>query len=92
MTILFSFSDKETNDKMNSLLSKGFQYNFDRDIFYNKGTSTVTSLEYVQDNPIDEVLTDNPPNKPRFFFNEEPPIENKTKIAKELNFPHLHNL
>jgi len=52
---IVNFSDKELNEKSGELTKNGFKYNFDRDIYYNVGTQTLTSLEYVEDHPIQEI-------------------------------------
>jgi len=85
--------NNKLQEKMSFLEENGFNYNFDRDIFINQNTLTVTSIEFVDDHSLDEIKKDitspNKKNKPRFLFNHRFSRNKRLALAAEI-FPKYH--
>lgn len=62
--------------KKDILVSAGYRYNFDRDLFVNRDVKKAFSLEFVNDHPEDELVQRIRENKDengwQFYFNSEP--------------------
>lgn len=79
----------ELTEKEVLLENAGYKYHFDRMIYFNRGTRKAFSLEFVEDNPRQEIqrLVDEPPSQEGwvFYFNE-PASENiKRQLAAALD-------
>lgn len=62
--------------KRQLLEGAGFDYSFDRDVYYNRETKKIFSVEFVEDHTVEELdsrIRERPAgDKWRFYFNETP--------------------
>ena len=63
-------------EKRNLLRTAGYNYNFDREVYVNRGDRKVFSLEFVEDHDQNELrqrIAETNASGWRFYFNEQPP-------------------
>jgi hypothetical protein len=76
----------ELTEKEALLETSGYRYHFDRMIYFNRATRRALSLEFVEDNPLEEIrnLVNQPPdaNGWIFYFNEQPSDRTKRELAE----------
>jgi hypothetical protein len=78
-----------TLDNKSQILQKaGYTYNFDREVYFNRRTKKVFSLEFIEDHSEGELKEHLDENKGaagwRFYFNSEPSAGVKREIESVL--------
>ena len=78
----------ELSDKKNLLNAEGYAYSFNRQVYYNRDSRKVFSLEFIEDhntvnlrNHIHEYTNG---QNWRFYFNEAPPNSVKRELETAL--------
>lgn len=73
--------------KEDYLINHGFRYDFNREIFYNKKSKKVFSIEAVKDHDKQwlELSLKDPNNDWEFYFNNDPSINIREQLIRYLN-------
>jgi len=77
----------QISDKIALLKKNGYEYLFDRDIFFNNEKRKCFSLEFIEDNSIDyiESILREPGSKEiTFYFNYPPSDTVRSEIVKQI--------
>lgn len=67
----------ELSRKRQLFETEGFSYDFDREVYYNRDSKKVFSVEYIEDHSVDDlakrISEDGRNGQWYFYFNAEPP-------------------
>lgn len=81
-------STQSAASKRQILDAGGYRYNFDRQIYFHRGTKKAFSVEFLQDHSEDEIsrLIQDGSASPewRFFFNKKPSASVEKELASVL--------
>jgi hypothetical protein len=82
-----NFHLTKTETKREILEGAGYRYSFDREVYFNRKAKKAFSVEFVEDNPEEELkrhIEEQPGSEWQFFFNKPPSDAVRRELSRVL--------